>query len=413
MTWIGPEFKYLSQWKYVELAHWLPNSKKLMREKENDLPVMIEWKDVPNYARLHEYIGVYTSVWLYDTRDLDRARRLGSLYFDLDSDQADEAYRDTIKLVRYLVQYIPREGIRVYFSGSKGFHVECEAVVLGITPSNTLPDLYRYIAGELRSQLELTTIDFAVYDARRIWRLPNTINQKTNLYKIPLTGDLFDSSLEAIKEAAKNPIQEDIQGLTFNAKANEWYREWTYKQDAGKQISMQERMDRFNKHGTNLIQKGYDEEQIFDPESLFTHCPALLKIWEKAEREHHLLHDERLFLCSILTYTDEAIEYLFKILSNCDDFNYDKSKSHIDDWIRRREADRGGHPYSCEKVNAMGIGCGNCALKPIEKKQKVGSHWVGSGEYSQPSPYRFAYSGKKDFVSHYPAMIKEDEMKHI
>ncbi len=413
MTWINPEIhQYLSQWKYVELAHWLPNSKKLMREKEGDLPVMIEWSEVDDYAAKHAYTGVYTSVWLYDNMDLDRAKRFGSLYFDLDSDNAEEAYLDTQKLVGYLRGFIPYEGIRVYFSGSKGFHVECESVVLGITPSNSLPSLFRYIAGELRDELGITTIDFAVYDARRIWRLPNTINQKTGLYKIPLTEKLFGASLDEIKDAAKNPIQEVIEGLEFNATANAWYREWAYKQEATKEISLEERIARFNKHGTNLMHKAYDSELIFDPESLFKKCPAILGLWDKAEREHHLLHEERLFLCSILTYSDEAIEYLLKILSNCSDFNLEKSRSHIDDWIRRRDMDIGGRPYSCQRANSAGVGCGNCDLEPKERMERIGNNWVGTGDFAEPSPFRYAYRRQESKFNN-PITIDSESIKRI
>lgn len=417
MTWISPEFEYLSQWKYLEIAHYVKDLDRVIRDqsgtKDNRVPILLEWGDVEEFRRKNNNLGIYTSVWRYNDRDLSVAKRLGSLYFDLDSDDVQEAQMEAIKLVDYLVQSIPRSGIRVYFTGAKGFHIECEAVTVGITPSNGLPALFRYIASGVRDHLSLTTLDFSVYDQRRMWRLPNSQHQKTGLYKVALSHDELQWPLAHINKLAEGPREEVIPELTFNAKANEWYREWSYKQEAGKTVSLEERIARFNKHGTNLVSKhGYDEDQMFDPEALFTHCPALLRLWEKAEREHHLLHDERLFLCSILTYTDEAIDYLIQILSNCNDFNMDKSMSHINDWVRRREMNIGGHPYSCAKVNAMGIGCGNCDLKPKERMEKVGSNWIATGEYADPSPIRYGYH-KRNEVPGTPVVIDASKIKRI
>jgi len=116
-------------------------------------------------------------------------------------------------------------------------------------------------------------------------------------------------------------------------------------------------------------------------------------MWEKAERVHHLEHEERLFLCSVLSYTDEAVQYLHQILSLCSDYDYERTMSHVDDWLARREREIGGRPYSCKTANEKGIGCGDCDTK-MEKKKKwirVGDRYVESEEYAEPSPVRYAY----------------------
>jgi len=41
----------------------------------------------------------------------------------------------------------------------------------------------------------------------------------------------------------------------------------------------------------------------------------------------------------------------------CEDFNYEKSTSHINDWIKRRQLGIGGRPYTCERANSAGVGC--------------------------------------------------------
>src|SRR5690606_1415216 len=107
--------------------------------------------------------------------------------------------------------------------------------------------------------------------------------------------------------------------------------------------------------------------------------------------------EERLFLCSLLTYSQEAIDYLYAILKNCKDFDPDRSKHHIDDWIARREAGIGGRPYTCRTANEKGVGCGNCHLEPRKKYKTVGSVTIETGEVAEPSPVRLLYRRKKKY----------------
>lgn len=417
MTFLDPEInEYLSKWKYVEIAHYVDSLGRVIRDqsgtKGNKIPIFLEPNEIESFRAKNNNLGIYTSVWLYDSKDIDTTKRLGSIYFDFDSDIIEEAQQDTINLVTYLSEFISDAGIRIYFTGAKGFHVEVEAVTAGITPTNTLPDLFRFIATELKDKLSLSTLDFSVYDQRRMWRLPNSIHQKTGLYKIPITSDILNSSMDEIRELAKNPIEENISTLSFEAKANAWYRDWIYQQETQKEISLEERIARFNKMGTNAIHKAYDTDLVFDPASLFKNCPSILHLWDKAEREHHLLHEERLFLCSILTYSDEAIEYLITILSNCNDFNVDKSRSHIDDWVKRRDMGIGGRPFSCARAQSAGVGCTGCELEPKERMERIGDNWVGMGEMAEPSPFRFGYK-RKISKSTDPLLIPKDTIKYI
>ena len=60
-------------------------------------------------------------------------------------------------------------------------------------------------------------------------------------------------------------------------------------------------------------------------------------------------------------------EQMIKVETVPDDFNYDKSTSHINDWIKRRQLGIGGRPYTCDRANSVGVGCGDCHL---DKKKK-------------------------------------------
>lgn len=401
--------KFSSKFKYVEFAQWRYGGKKGEKrwsvfrdgkwqgEDKPQTPIMYTWDEVRSKVD-DDYIGgYYTSTFAFDSRTLAKAQSISSLYFDLDSDEKAEqppqlALDDARKLYSYLSTFIPADAIRIYFSGKKGFHIECEAVALGIGPSAGLPDTFRFIANELKDKLEIETIDFACYDARRMWRMPNTKHQSTGLYKIHLhPGDLA-LTLEEIQSLAQQPNDYIVPDQTFNLKANEWFRDFSYKK-AEEKVSAQERIARFMKHGSGVARDV--GEMIFDPEC-FGKCEALEKLWEKAEKTHNLEHEERLFLLSILSYSDQAIEYLHAILSNCDDYNPDKSQAHINDWIKRREMGIGGRPYTCARAKSAGIVCRNCdELEPRTKYEVVGDRMIPTGELASPSPVRIAYTKKR------------------
>ena len=79
----------------------------------------------------------------------------------------------------------------LYFSGSKGFHVEIPWQVLGAMPSVYLnPVTYKSVARHLMGKLDIE-LCLAIYSRRRLFREYNTPHQGTGLYKIRLhTQDL-------------------------------------------------------------------------------------------------------------------------------------------------------------------------------------------------------------------------------
>lgn len=397
--------KFSHRWKYIELARFavIDGRQQVIREmtgpKDNRVPRIFEWKDVNDYRIRHDNKGLYSSVFNYDNTDIGLSSRLGSLYFDLDSSEGETARLEAVRLVQLLRDYVPEEGIRIYFTGKKGFHIECEALCLGITGSKDLADIFRFAATDIRDTLSLTTMDFAVYDIRRMWRLPNSQHQHTGLFKVPLSQKELEESYDNILVYAQQPREMAVPEQSFSSTANEWYRNYVYGWEASKQpriMSSGDLLERFKKHGS-LGTHNVNAEKVFDPKGLFEGCPAIIRLWEKAEREHQLEHEERLFLCSILSYTDEAIYYLHEILKNTTDYKFEITQAHIDDWVRRRELNIGGRPYSCERANAVGVGCGNCNLEPKKKWVRVGDKWVETEEESKPSPVRFGYQYKENY----------------
>jgi len=153
----------------------------------------------------------------------------------------------------------------------------------------------------------------------------------------------------------------------------------------------------FNKYGTQRLKSKNDEiQKVFQLDVLFKNCPAVKRIYQEAKDKKDLDHESRLFLCSILTYTDDAIKFLHEILSFCNDYNFEKSSAHINDWIKRRHLGIGGRPYTCERANSVGVGCGDCKLERKRKWIKIGERYMETNDKSSPSPIRFAYKTKKE-----------------
>lgn len=383
--------KYLYKWRYVELAKYVPSLDKVVRQKKDGNPVFLDINDLEQFRDAGSNTGLYTSVWLYDSTDIDSAVRFGPLYFDLDHEDLEVSYSDTITLYRYLLRHIPDEAIAIYFTGKKGFHIECDPVVLGINPSNNLPNIYRFIANTLKDALKISCLDFSVYDARRMWRLEGSKHQSTGLFKNFIPKDILLNGTSEIVTYCRSRATNEVLEVPFSAKANEWFRNFTYELEIEKERS-KDFIGYFNKYGSGAFKDINEQEKTFTKERLLVGCPSVAQLHQQAIDKKWLDHEARLFLCSILTYTDDAIQYLHEILSNCEDYNVEKSTSHINDWINRRRLGIGGRPYTCERANSAGVGCGQCSLDKKKKWVKIGNKYVESEELSSPSPIRFAYS---------------------
>lgn len=320
------------------------------------------------------------------------------MYFDLDHVDFQIAFNECIKLYEYLIKYVPKESVVVYFTGKKGFHIECEPIALGINPSNTLPKVFRHIASKLKKDLDLVSLDFSVYDLRRMWRLPGSKHQSTNLYKTLLNpnGDarILYLGQESIIKYSSEPREIQVANQVFSYTANEWYRENVYQMEEESKRK-DNPLDYFNKYGSKVFKDLKETYKIFDKNSLLNGCSAVARLKKQAEEEHFLEHEARLFLCSILTYTEDAIRFLHEILSNCSDYSFDKSSAHINDWVKRRQMGIGGRPFTCDRANSVGVGCGECKLERKNKWAQIGQKYIETAEKSSPSPIRYAYKNIK------------------
>ena len=160
---------------------------------------------------------VYRSVFDYETDDFDNSRILGPFFLDFDTDDIYTSFGEIRKQVNSATNNIerifgiPKNIQELYYSGSKGFHVIISPVVFGFEYAMDYPEQFLKVAKLLKKIYKETygkesLIDFKIYDRRRVFRLVNSINSKSGLYKIPITHkELQSLELDDIKEIAKKP----------------------------------------------------------------------------------------------------------------------------------------------------------------------------------------------------------------
>lgn len=165
---------------------------------------------------LKDFIDCYKTYFRYTEEIFDHVTRTGSVKefngscwakvfpLDIDSENLVESQvhaKSILSLLKDDFDVDPKN-LRIYFSGAKGFHIEIPGKLFGgFIPSPKPHEGFRALARSISEDA-----DPAIYDKLRLWRLPNTINSKSGLYKIPLSAEeLFNLSIEEIKELAKRP----------------------------------------------------------------------------------------------------------------------------------------------------------------------------------------------------------------
>jgi len=390
-----PSEGYFSKFNQVEIARYFPEKGKLSRVMDHGQPVFVSWDDIYDFSAKYDDLGIYHSIRHYDPTEGLTGPSLAPMHFDIDDkDNPQQAYIDTQKLLHYLMDdvSIPYNAIRVYFSGMKGYHLEIEpiSIRMNLVHENSAA-IFRFVAEEIEQLLDIKSFDHAVYDPRRIWRLAGSRHQKTGLYKTPCKDlMLAGATIEEIAKVAEvKPSWEDLEvpEQEFDFHAAMFFSEMVAKYETEIKQREQDKLSNFLSYGHT--QKGGIEllTKEFTPNRIRNLCPAVDNIINKAYNTHYLDHYERLFLCSLFTYTPDAVKYLHQVLSQCDDYNFSISDLHIQDWIRRREMEIGGRPYTCAKAKMVGIVCFGCE----ELEPKSYENNLGGSHIADPSPVRFAY----------------------
>ena len=169
---------------------------------------------------LHKYIpedgkALYRSVYLYNEdakqfadskgtlKGYHGERGIDNVLIDIDRIFNSNEYtlkklRDTLEHLRVLE--VLGESLQCYFSGT-GYHIVITNKVFNFQSSGSLP----YQVKQTMSSL-FNNIDTSIYMRSGIYRVAHTKNQKTGLYKIPITlEEAYSSSVEEIHKLASDP----------------------------------------------------------------------------------------------------------------------------------------------------------------------------------------------------------------
>ena len=207
----------------VEIGYTENNKERTFKRNE-----YIPYNKFFEFLKTINCIDTYCSAYLYDDTKVEEANLFGNLYLDFDDlENINNAREDAIHTLSFfkIVYQIPSDKIKIYFSGHKGFHLIIPSSILGIEPRKDLNKIFKTIAEQIRTFSIHKTVDLKIYDNKRLFRVPNTINSSTGLYKIMLTNDeLINLSIEEILELAKQPRNLILNNKAFyNPVANNQY----------------------------------------------------------------------------------------------------------------------------------------------------------------------------------------------
>jgi hypothetical protein len=170
----------------------------------------------------------YCTIYKYDNENIDSCNFIAPLYLDLDIDNIEEDYNKLIRDLKILIHklvtefHVEQNDIQIYFSGSKGFHLIISENIFGFEPGRTLNKDLKKVAVYLKAYTLTKCIDTKIYDYKRLFRINNTINSKTGLYKVRISyDDLIDMSYNDLIEYASKPKDIEPDEYLYNDKANE------------------------------------------------------------------------------------------------------------------------------------------------------------------------------------------------
>lgn len=174
-------------------------------------PKMIRYSELPEWQRAHQSSvqGLFSTIFRYASNDPYVGGVIGDFYLDLDCEENPEkAKREAIAVAKKLMKdwEIPEKTIAMAFSGKKGIAITVNYGVFNAEASINLPLIWKSLAKDLADTIGLKTIDFRIYERRRLFRLLNSRHEGSGLFKIPLTiEDIETLTIQEIKLLAAQP----------------------------------------------------------------------------------------------------------------------------------------------------------------------------------------------------------------
>lgn len=184
-----------------------------------------------NFIKKYNNTDVYQTILETWIDEEEKKLLYGPIYLDIDGDDMCEnafkkTKKDTLLIIRFLIDvcHIPENQINLYFSGSKGFHILIPPKILGLDASEDLNIKYKTFAEYTNTYTLHGGVDTGIYDNRRLFRLNNSINSKTGLYKVPMTiKQFYNMDYNSILEYASKPRKIILSKPEFNERAKREY----------------------------------------------------------------------------------------------------------------------------------------------------------------------------------------------
>lgn len=144
--------------------------------------------------------GFYETIQSYKTQPSlpqNDAEKLSSaiadFVIDIDREALWEAQRDAKAVYDYLDAFAPGQ-VRVYYSGSKGFHIIVPFQTIGAKPSSTLVEReYKQLAVLVARKTGVMP-DYKIYSPSRMLRVRDSWHPKTGRYKVELNPEEIDEA---------------------------------------------------------------------------------------------------------------------------------------------------------------------------------------------------------------------------
>ncbi|OHB49689.1 MAG: hypothetical protein A2Y10_05905 [Planctomycetes bacterium GWF2_41_51] len=288
-------------YKWNEYAALLPNGKMIRGQFIHSENIQV----IENFRKQFNNTDIFYGISQHLEPSFD-SEFIISMFFDIDSkDNLSAAKESAICLCEMIMDRIKltENQIEIFFSGNKGFHVIVPCEVFSAFYSPHILPMYKKMAKKAE-QSGAKFIDQAVYTNKRIFRLSNSINSKSNLYKIPLTfEELRDIDVSGILEISKSPRpEESFCNSKPSATAIHWYREAIKcMKNKNNQFSSIKKLNIKFKHGWRI--------------------PPCIKEIEKTILPDGIRHDTYLLLARYYSYLNMHYYEIVERLGNIDNRN--------------------------------------------------------------------------------------------
>jgi hypothetical protein len=138
--------------------------------------------------------------------------------WDIDEKDLETAQSSTLALMGKLEDLgIGQDMVNLSFSGAKGFHVQVPSSLFDVVPHENNAKFMKSLCAAIADGIKL---DLSIYDKNRLFRLRNTKNSKSGLYKVNIPPTMLLAKIEVITNYAKTPQEPRTVSNNYSPRKN-------------------------------------------------------------------------------------------------------------------------------------------------------------------------------------------------